>query len=138
MSRTSSVSGLATVQNLYVMQFKLFGFLDSDLKVVENRKEAKKCLREFESLLKTADWQYMGGEDVYEELQRVKKNVAARLQRSTGSVVQKAIKKKAQARKVLKKTKAKKSAPKKKPIKKSPAKKKTVKKSAPAKKKRKK
>jgi len=89
------------------MQFKLIGFLDSDLKVVENRKEAKKCLREFDSLLRTADWQYMGGEDVYEELQKMKKNVAARLQRSTAKKQAKKIEKKPKAKKASKVTKKK-------------------------------
>ena len=70
---------LQTVQNLYLLQMQLFDALDQDLSDPAARREARKQAKEFESLLKSADWRYMGGMDVYEELQKLPSEVEGKL-----------------------------------------------------------
>ncbi|OGJ55552.1 hypothetical protein A3D88_00105 [Candidatus Peribacteria bacterium RIFCSPHIGHO2_02_FULL_52_16] len=79
---TKAELGLATVQQLYLLQVQLFNVLDMDLSDPDLQKEAKKQTREFETLLKEADWRYMGGEDVYEELTKLPVEVKAKLKNS--------------------------------------------------------
>ena len=79
MSKTKQSSGLATVQNLYVMQFQLMGYLQSGMRTENQVKEAKQCLREFSNLLGDADPSYMGGEDVYETLEQIQNDMSTRL-----------------------------------------------------------
>ena len=101
-----SQSGLKDVQNLYVMQFELQKVMQSDFKVPDNRKVARKCLQEFNSLLRQADTQYMGGEDVYKSLVTMQKRASTKLKKATGSTTTK--------KKVTKKTTRKKVTTKKK------------------------
>ncbi len=77
---------LENVQNLYGMQWKLLELLESDLRNPDLRKEVKKTMKEFESLLNKADWRYMGGMDVWETLQSLPKEMAKKLRESSVSV----------------------------------------------------
>lgn len=79
MNKDTQSSGLATVQNLYVMQFQLMGYLEGGMKTPNQVKEAAKCLREFKSLMGEADPGYMGGEDVLETLHRIQEEMSTRL-----------------------------------------------------------
>lgn len=72
-------SDIAVVQNLYLLQIDLYKFLKSDLTDPEERKEARKQMKEFATLLKQADWRYMGGEDVLDNLQQIQKEIAAKI-----------------------------------------------------------
>ena len=65
---STSLSGLAVVQNLYLMQVELQNILEQKPKNADALKQARRHLREFSKLLKEADAAYMGGEDVYESL----------------------------------------------------------------------
>lgn len=125
MSKTKSP--LSNIQNLYVLQVELWDILEKDL-TSDERKEARKRLREFSALLKRADWRYMGGEDVYETLRAMQKEVASKLTRSAKSkrkVVARKVAKRKPAKKLTKK-KATKKTNKKKVTKRKPAKKKTA------------
>ncbi len=62
---------LNTIWNLYSLQEALCGFLAGDLRDPAVRREARKTTQEFDALLAHADWRYMGGQDVYEELQNL-------------------------------------------------------------------
>lgn len=79
---TKAELGLATVQQLYLLQVQLFNVLDADLSDPNLRKEARKQTKEFSTLLKEADWRYMGGTDVYEELQKLPVEVEMKLRTS--------------------------------------------------------
>lgn len=87
---TKTELALETVQQLYLLQMQLFNVLDMDLSDPNLRKEAKKQTKEFETLLKDADWRYMGGMDVYEELQKLPQEVNAKLKSSPVSEREKA------------------------------------------------
>lgn len=73
-----SSQDLALVQQLYLMQVDMHQLIKSDLSIQEKR-EAKQRAREFSKLLKKADWQYMGGEDVLESLRETEEAVAQKL-----------------------------------------------------------
>lgn len=75
----NALSGLATVQQLYLMQVELWNLLDRDLSNADTRKEIRSRVREFGSLLREADPRYMGGEDVYASLVTVQKQVSDKL-----------------------------------------------------------
>ena len=92
---TKAELGLQTVQQLYLLQVQLFSVLDMDLSDPDLQREAKKQTREFETLLKEADWRYMGGEDVYEELTKLPMEVKTKLKGSPVSERAKARAKKA-------------------------------------------
>ena len=77
---TKTDSALSKVQNLYVLQVHLWNVLDAKNLSPAARNEAKKHLREFASLLRNADWQVMGGEDVYTALKQMKADVAKKLE----------------------------------------------------------
>ncbi len=103
-----SKSDISIVQNLYLLQIDLYKFLKSDLTDPEERKEARKQMKEFATLLKQADWRYMGGEDVLDNLQQIQKEIAAKIsatpraKRASQSKVakpKKVVKKKAPAKK---------------------------------------
>lgn len=79
MSNAKQSSGIATVQNLYVMQFQLMEYLQGGIRSENQAKEAKQCLRQFKTLLDEADPRYMGGEDVVETLQEIQDEMAERL-----------------------------------------------------------
>ncbi|HLD32625.1 MAG TPA: hypothetical protein VJB10_03490 [Candidatus Peribacteraceae bacterium] len=79
MANTKQASGLATVQNLYLMQMELIGFLQGGIRSEGQAKEAKQCLRQFAVLLDEADPRYMGGEDVVATLQGIREEMSARL-----------------------------------------------------------
>lgn len=76
---TKKESPLSKVQNLYLMQVELWNFLDEKEFDSEKIKSAQKTLKEFNQLLKDADWQLMGGEDVLESLQMIPKEVNSKL-----------------------------------------------------------
>lgn len=133
-----SKRALDVVQNLYVMQVELERFLESDLKDPDTRKQAKKRIKEFDSLLKEADASYMGGEDVYETLQRIRDGVSSKIKRSSynrshtsspSSQMKKPVAKKSAAKKSATKKRAATSSAVKKAAKKTPAKKAASKKS---------
>lgn len=72
-------SALSKVQTLYVLQVHLWNVLDAKNLSPAARNEAKKQLREFASLLRNADWQVMGGEDVYTALKQMQADVSRKL-----------------------------------------------------------
>ena len=72
-------SGLKVVQNLYLLQVDLHKFLKSDLTDPEERKKAREQMREFSKLLDQADWEYMGGEDIYLDLKKTKEKVESKI-----------------------------------------------------------
>lgn len=80
--RTTNLSGLAKVQNLYIVQVELVDCVAQGLQTAEQVQKAKKHLQDFSRLLKDADWTYMGGEDVYEALQRIQKDMSVKIQKS--------------------------------------------------------
>lgn len=75
-----NASGLATVQSLYVLQVQLAEFLQRGIGP-KKVKEAKQQLRQFNALLREADPAYMGGEDVYEGLETIRRDVSAKINR---------------------------------------------------------
>jgi len=77
---------LAKVQNLYVLQMQLIHLLSEDLSDPDRRQEAKNQMRQFNQLLTQVDRGYMGGEDVWEALQELPKEVQERLKASPVSV----------------------------------------------------
>lgn len=133
---SSIKSGLALVQNLYVLQIELARFLESKEVDAEERKKAKENYKEFSSLLTKADLDYMGGEDVFDALKDIRIEVSMKMKQSSKPrKMKKATDAKVVkvAKKVVKKPTAKKVAPKKK-VKKAAAKKVVAKKAAPKKK----
>ncbi len=85
-------NALEHVHNLYLMQFKMLDLLQQDLQTPEARREARENMKEFQSLLRKADWRYMGGEDVWEALKTLPKEMDTKLKTSRVSV--KGVKKK--------------------------------------------
>lgn len=125
MSKTKNTSGLAAVQNLYVMQFELLHHMNSGLRTAQEVQEAKQCLKEFTSLLKVVDPQYMGGEDVLEALYAMHDKMSERVKRHTAKAAsKKPASAKATAGKATKKTTKKAVAKKKTAVKKKPTQKK--------------
>ena len=78
MSATNQ-AGLATVQTLYLMQIDLAQYLRYGIKTGNQMEKARKQLSDFRKFLKEADWKYMGGEDVYQELCAIQEEVAAKI-----------------------------------------------------------
>ena len=118
MAKTKT-SGLAAVQNLYLMQFELLQHMDTGLKTPKQVAEAKQCLREFTSLLKVVDPQYMGGEDVLEAVHAMHGNMSDRVKKHAAkSATKKAAPKKSTKKSRVKKVRATKTTSKKKTIKK--------------------
>lgn len=72
-------SALSTIWNLYNLQAALCNFLAEDLRDPAVRREARKTTQEFDALLAHADWRYMGGQDVYEELQHLSQEMHGKL-----------------------------------------------------------
>ncbi len=118
-SSSKKQSALSKVQSLYVMQVELWDFLDDQEADKTKAETVQKTLKEFNSLLKDVDWQYMGGEEVLETLQSIPQQVNKKLKLKSGN--KKTITKKksttkktvATARKQAKKPSAKKSTKKK-------------------------
>ena len=79
-------AALAKVQNLYVLQMQLIHLLSEDLSDPGRRKEAKNQMRQFNQLLTQVDRGYMGGEDVWEALKELPKEVQQKLKASPVSV----------------------------------------------------
>ncbi len=73
---------IENIHNLYAMQFQLLDLLESDLRDLEMRKQVRKAMKEFESLLALADHRYMGGMDVWESLQSLPVAMTQRLRES--------------------------------------------------------
>ena len=88
MSKVSSQSGLAKVQSLYTLQLELYKVLDGQI-TKDDKKEAMECAKKFSKLLQEVDWRYMGGEDVYDELLTMHREVIDRLKKLPTSAVQK-------------------------------------------------
>ena len=76
---TKANSALEHVHNLYLMQFKMLDLLQQDLTTPEARREARENMREFQTLLRKADWRYMGGEDVLESLKTIPNEMESKL-----------------------------------------------------------
>lgn len=74
----TSVQDIELVQQLYLMQVDLHNMTKNKLTPRE-KAEAKKQVREFRSLLRKADWKYMGGEDVLESLKETEREVQDKL-----------------------------------------------------------
>ena len=110
------------------MQVELWDFLDEKDADADKAKTVQKTLKEFKTLLKEVDPQYMGGEDVLASLQWIPGEVNKKLKKSPKKRVatkKPAAKKSvAMARKSAKKPAAKKATTKKKPAKKAAKKKK--------------
>jgi|GEM_PF-1305767 len=70
------------VQNLYLLQGKLWSLMDSDLGDPRIRKEAREQAREFQQLLGKADWRYMGGEDVLAAMKQLPTELESKLKTS--------------------------------------------------------
>lgn len=83
---TKAEAALQHVHNLYVMQFKMLDLLQQDLATPQARKEARENMKEFQQLLRKADWRYMGGEDVLESLKTLPNEVEMKLKTSRVSV----------------------------------------------------
>ena len=79
-------AALQHVQNLYLMQFKMLDMLQQDLTTPQARREARENMKEFKTLLRKADWRYMGGEDVLESLKTLPSEIERKLKTSTASV----------------------------------------------------
>lgn len=75
---TKKQSALSIVQSLYLMQVELWNFLDGK---DADKGKAEKTLKEFTTLLKEVDPQYMGGEDVLETLQWIPGEVKKKLKK---------------------------------------------------------
>ncbi len=75
----SGNSALNTVQDLYGLQAELWKYLDARALDAEQRKQAKKTLKEFGSLLRQVDWRYMGGEDVLQTLETMHKEASRKV-----------------------------------------------------------
>ena len=80
---TKQLSGLATVQHLYVLQVELLQLVRGGLQTPDRVKEAKKQLKEFDNLLKKVDPDYMGGEEVLDGLQLIRRDVSSRVARGS-------------------------------------------------------
>ncbi len=83
---TKADAALAHVHNLYLMQWKMLDLLQQDLATPEARKEARENMKEFQDLLRKADWRYMGGEDVLEALKSLPSEMEMKLKTSRVSV----------------------------------------------------
>jgi len=75
----TSKEALNVVQDLYLLHIDLQKFLEHEKADAEEHKRVRKNAKEFSSLLKKADWRYMGGEDVLEGLRETEKEVTAKL-----------------------------------------------------------
>lgn len=73
-------TALEHVHNLYLMQLKILDLLDRELSTPEARREARAQIKEFQHLLRLADWRYMGGEDVLESLKTLPKELEEKLE----------------------------------------------------------
>lgn len=78
----SRITALATVQDLYLIQVELWRFLDTPTITPDAVSEARENLRSFSRLLGSADWRYMGGEDVYETLRSMCSEVDAKIKKA--------------------------------------------------------
>ena len=70
---------LEHIHNLYLMQFKILELLQEELRTPQARKEARASIKEFQKLLRMADARYMGGEDVWESLKSLPKELEQKL-----------------------------------------------------------
>ncbi|MBT3292599.1 hypothetical protein HN512_01725 [Candidatus Peregrinibacteria bacterium] len=78
----TKTSGLEAVQQLYLIQIELSDYLESDTYSAKKQTpQVKKQLREFTSLLKVADSGFMGGEDILEGLEELRKQVSVRIKK---------------------------------------------------------
>jgi hypothetical protein len=101
-------SGLAAVQNLYTAQVQLQEYMEAGLRTPKQVEDAKQCLKEFRSLLKNVDPQYMGGEDVLDGLHKMHEKMSERVKKTAApkkavvkkkSITKKAISKKPKTKK---------------------------------------
>ena len=75
-----SATALQTIENLYVLQVDLQKLVTQEIGSAEQKRDAKAKLRDFRSLLRQADPDYMGGEDVVESLKELEEQVAKKVQ----------------------------------------------------------
>ena len=103
---------------MYLLQVDLHKFLESDLNDPEERRLAREQMKEFSKLLNKADPEYMGGEEVIEDLQKIQQDLAEKINKSprgkTPTRLAVARKESAKPKKVAKKKVAKKVSKKKK------------------------
>ena len=83
---TKAEAALEHVHNLYLMQFKMLDLLQQELTTPEARREARENMKEFQLLLRKADWRYMGGEDVLLSLKSLPSEMEQKLKTSRVSV----------------------------------------------------
>lgn len=74
-------TALEHVHHLYVMQLQILDLLDRKLSTPQARREARAQIKEFQRLLRLADARYMGGEDVWEALKALPKELEQKLAR---------------------------------------------------------
>ena len=79
---SKSKTGFTAIQNLYVMQFDLQRYLQSDLADPEARKEAKKVVDDFTAELKKADGDYTGEPEILDDLKAMRDEVAAKISKA--------------------------------------------------------
>lgn len=85
---SKSETSLSTVQDLYALQVQLWSVLDARTLSPVQRDTARRNLRAFSALLRRADWQVMGGEDVFLALKQMQTEVARKL-KGRGSISKK-------------------------------------------------
>lgn len=78
-SRTNADIALEHIHHLYGMQLQILDLLDRELNTPQARREARAQIKEFQRLLRLADARYMGGEDVWEALKALPKELAQKL-----------------------------------------------------------
>ena len=77
---TKADTALEHIHNLYVMQMQILDLLDQELNTPEARRQARAQIKEFQRLLRLADARYMGGEDVWESLKTLPKELEQKLE----------------------------------------------------------
>jgi hypothetical protein len=98
---------LERVHNLYLLQTKLIDSLDGNLGDPDVRKEVRENIKQFEQLLRKADWRFMGGEDVLETLRQIPGTVNQRIRENTSIRRKKSVAQRERARRQKKAVKAK-------------------------------
>ena len=78
-SRSKADTALEHIHNLYMVQLQILDMLDQKLNTPASRKEARASIKEFQKLLRMADARYMGGEDVWEALKSLPKELEQKL-----------------------------------------------------------
>ncbi len=77
--RSKADTALEHIHTLYLMQLNILDLLDQELNTPEARRTARAEIKEFQRLLGLADWRYMGGEDVWEALKALPKELEEKI-----------------------------------------------------------